>query len=322
MLKGSLRIFWLSLAFGSTSASVASPQNDIFAVRSGGEIDRITPAGVVSVVVSGLPSPTALKFDRAGNLYVSCNSQFVGQATVRKITPAGIMSTFATGLTSPTAMLFDNSGNLYVTDETQDYVNKITPQGVVTKYANVGGEPEGLAFDHNGNLFVSTLSSTLFKVTPAGAATLFADLRQRGGAGLAIDGADNLYMTDDGPSIFKITPSGAVSLFGTGGTGLLGLTFDTGGDLLAADFHDAAIREFSPAGVMSTLVTGLNLVEDLAIPEPSGHVLLIAGASAWLGTRSGRGRRWPSGVGAAIPVPSRLSSSQTTGGGMLCAKDG
>ena len=93
------------LAFDSAGNLYAA--NDV----KNGTVDKVTPAGVVSIFASGLGGvPADLAFDHAGNLYVS---RYTSNA-VEKVTPAGTVSTFAAGFNHPDGLAFDAAGNLYV----------------------------------------------------------------------------------------------------------------------------------------------------------------------------------------------------------------
>ncbi|WP_299603834.1 fibronectin type III domain-containing protein [uncultured Aquimarina sp.] len=75
----------------------------------------------------GISSPWDVKFDTAGNLYVS---NFSGN--ILKITPAGSVSEYTTGLFSPEGIAFDRSGNLFVADRNDRKLIKISPDGSST----------------------------------------------------------------------------------------------------------------------------------------------------------------------------------------------
>lgn len=140
-------------------------------------VDKVTPAGVVSIYATGISGPTGLAFDSSGNLYVSSETG----GYVDKVTPGGAVSTFATGFQYAEGLAFDSSGNLYVANSTyssnpNSTVDKITPNGVVSTFATGFIHPQGLAFDSNGNLYVGEYwSGTVSRVGPGGGtATLFA----------------------------------------------------------------------------------------------------------------------------------------------------
>ena len=142
--------------------------------------------------------------------------------------------------------------------------------GVQNTFAGLS-EPRGVAFDHLGNLFVAnnffddpsqTFQPTIVKITPDGVQSTFATL-----SGdfflqaLAFDLAGNLFvMAEDNTdpdlasTIYKFTPGGVQSTFGDVPGQGLGLAFDSGGNLFAADFFDQTIYKFTPDGTRSEFV--------------------------------------------------------------------
>src|SRR5207302_11398907 len=95
--------------------------------------------------------------------------------------------------------------------------------------------------------------------------------------GLAFDSAGNLLVADpaiptNNPSryvqgIDKITPGGARSVFAAGYDINLprGLAIDSAGSVFLTDFGAGTIYKFTPDGVRSTFVTGLNQPSFMAI---------------------------------------------------------
>jgi hypothetical protein len=200
-------------------------------------------------------SPIGVARDAAGTLYVADSTNH----TIRKVTSAGVVTTFAgtagsagsadglgtaASFNFPTGIALDASGNVYVSDTTNNLVRKITPAGAVTTLAGVAGivgssdgiggnalfnAPGGLAVDASGNIYLAdTGNSTIRKITPANVVTTFAGLP--GVAGLR-----------DG--------SGSTAWFNQPKA----LTVDGSGNVWVADTGNAAIREITPAGVVSTL---------------------------------------------------------------------
>jgi len=178
-------------------------------------IRKITPAGVVTTLAGGSPSPCtagvngtgiaaalifpeSVKVDSSGTVYVAENDG----NDIRQITPAGVVTTLAgmqgsfgsadgTGAAArfhnPIGIAVDAAGTVYVGDQANQTIRKITPAGVVTTLAgtvNVAGNADG------------PCASALFN-SPQG---------------LAVDAAGNVYVADAGNnSIRKITPACIVS---------------------------------------------------------------------------------------------------------------
>jgi sugar lactone lactonase YvrE len=234
-------------------------------------IRKITSAGVVTTFAGSAANPSykdgtgtaaffntpiGISIDSTGNLYVADSANDV----IRKITPAGVVTTFigtanstgsldGTGLAAkfnaPAGVAVDSAGNTYVADTINDTLRKSTSGGVVTTLdgmALTAGStnglgnnalfslPTGLAVDTSGNIYMTdTANSTIRKITPGGVVTTLAGLA--GMAGLQ-DGT--------GSNAFFNMPKG--------------LTVDSSGNVWVADTGNAAIREITPAGVVTTLV--------------------------------------------------------------------
>jgi sugar lactone lactonase YvrE len=158
-------------------------------------IRKVTPAGVVTTLATGLNRPSDVTADGAGNLFVADT----GSNTIRKITPGGVVSTLAglagshgsddgTGSAArfftPEGIAVDSSGNLYVADTNNQTIRKISPAGVVSTLAGQAGlsgssdgagsaarfqNPSDLAVDSSGNILVAdTDNHTIRKIAPAG----------------------------------------------------------------------------------------------------------------------------------------------------------
>jgi sugar lactone lactonase YvrE len=184
----------------------------------------------VKPFLTGMMNPTAIAFDRAGQMYVS--SRFDG--TVYRVAPNGTMSSYAEGMGIATGLAFDREENLYVGDRSGT-IFKIARDRQIFVFATL--EPSvsayHLAFGPNGDLFVTgpTTSSfdCVFKVDPHGTVSTF--YRGLGRPqGLALDIEGNLYVAaslSGKRGIVKITPDGKASLE-VAGPGLVGLAFAPG----------------------------------------------------------------------------------------------
>jgi sugar lactone lactonase YvrE len=144
--------------------------------------------------------------------------------------------------------------------------------------------PWGLTADAAGNLYVAnTRDQTIWRITPAGVATLFAGKSGCPGSadgtggnarfgnphGLAMDRQGNLYVADSSnDTIRKVTPVGAVTTLagwarhvgsadGAGAAARFnypnGVTVDEEGNVYVTDLYNATLRKVTPAGVVTTL---------------------------------------------------------------------
>lgn len=208
-------LFGAALAASLTPISARAAAGDLYvADGSDGIIFKFTPAGIRSTFASGLYQPSAMAFDRQGNLFVadsgSCvsgdGSDCTRPSLIYRFTPAGARSTFAS-LASPQllGMAFDGSGNLFVSAADSASL-RFTPDGVQSTFASKDSI-WGLAFDRSGNLYaVASTSKMVIKFTPAGAESSFTP-RLENPSTLAFDRNGDLFVVD-GTAILKFTPGG------------------------------------------------------------------------------------------------------------------
>lgn len=294
-------------------------------------IRKISPAGDVTTVASGLTIPTDVAVDTNSNLFVTD-----GRNRVAKITPQGVVSTFAgdgsygtkdgvgtaAQFNSPGGICIDSSGNLYVTDTSSHTIRKITPDQLVTTVAGVSLQPgnddgpassakfrnpAGVVAGPNGEVYIAdtynneirTIASqsvaTLAGRAPIGSADgsrLSAQFYQPSGE--ALDANGNLYVADSyNNTIRKITAQGDVSTF-AGSAGEAGSSDGFGS---AARFNNPAGLTFDAAGNLYVADRGNQTIRKIT---PAGLVSTSAGLAGNSGTadgfRSNARFAFPSGV--------------------------
>jgi RHS repeat-associated protein len=162
-----------------------SPDGNIFVIDGGfGVIHKITPAGVATVFYDGqalgyrqslLTNSLSMAFDPTGNLFVSNDYNYMGQATcgvsyISKFDQLGNHSYFRTGLNSPRGIAVDSNGNVFVAD--YDCNGSATYQ---IKMLTQAGENETVATNIAGNVNAFGLNydltwanGNLYMVRPAG----------------------------------------------------------------------------------------------------------------------------------------------------------
>ena len=231
----------------------------------------LTVAAVVSALLlvhgqqqsnSDLNGPTALAFDRSGNLFVASYPN-----TIIKFSADGTKSTFATGVFGDDGLLFDKAGNLFVLDGDFDSIAKFTPDGTKSSFATGIRNSQGLTCDRVGNLFVSEVGSeSILRYTPDGTKSTFANGISVPRS-MAFDGSGNLFVYDAMVnSIFKISHDGTKTEF-RAGISASSLIFDKAGDLFVGDMQSKSVIKFASDGSKTTFAAGIDGPAGLAFDK-------------------------------------------------------
>jgi streptogramin lyase len=234
--------------FNYTAGVAMDPSGNLYVSDYGNlAIRRISPEGMVTTLISGLPSgPWAIATGPSGNLYLTIG------ASICKLIPDGSLTTLAGSasqagsadgpgssalFSSPRGLAVDASENVYVVDSGNDTIRQVTPQGVVSTLAGSAGkagyadgtgsaalfnQPQGIAVGPSGNLFVlDTGNRAIRTITLQGVVTtqvpwpLWIPLWSPVSLAAGFDGS--LFLGGSN-SIVKITPGGTGStLAGTEG---------------------------------------------------------------------------------------------------------
>jgi len=241
------------------------------------DLRKITPAGIVTTVaglgVAGyidsnitlalMNNPTGVDVDPSSTaIYIAdCNNHCIRFLTptynyIGTLAGSGTAG-YVNGLwrtasfNSPTGVAADGSGNIYVADYGNNVIRKIVYTGGVFGWVQTAT--------------VTTLAGSTTAGSSDGTGTSASFNKPYG---VAVDAAGNVYVGDRGNHLIrKITPAGVVTtLAGSGtagftdGTGTAAsfnnpchLTVDANGNIYVADFGNNAIREITPAGVVTTV---------------------------------------------------------------------
>jgi len=218
-------------------------EGNIFATLSGSRGQKV-PVSIFKIdtnyeiqpFLADIMNPTAIAFDRVGQMYVSSRHD----EKVYRVARNGTMSTYAEGMGVATGIAFDKSENLYVGDR-NGTIFKVAPDRQIFVFATL--EPSvsayHMAFSPSGDLFVTgpTTSSfdAVYRIDGHGTvATFYRGLGRP--QGLAFDIEGNLYVAaslSGKRGIVKITAEGKASLE-VAGTGLVGLAFAPGRSVVLA----------------------------------------------------------------------------------------
>ena len=165
--------------------------------RLDGAVYRVSPLKEVAVFASELGIATGLAFNRHGEMFVGDRS-----GTIFRVNEIGEAKPWAQLEPSVSAfhLAFGPDAALYVTGPTVsgfDCITRFDEDGAASIFYRGLGRPQGLAFDHDGNLYVA------------------ASLRGRRG-------------------IVRITPDGSKAEIVVAGMNVVGLAFSAKGDLVVA----------------------------------------------------------------------------------------
>ena len=203
-----------------------------------------------------LSEGNGLACDAVDNLFVlSPSGEYHVGGTILKFSSDGTRSTFATDLGLPYSLAIDPSGNLFVSDWDTGSIYKLTPKGEKSTFATTEIAAKILACDQAGNLFAGVpLKHSIFKYELGGGKSDFATGITT--YALAVDKVGNVYVSDTGPTIFKFTPTGVKSDFAEVTTSPRSFAFDASGNLFVAESFSGAISKFAPDGTHSVFLAG------------------------------------------------------------------
>ncbi len=202
-----------------------------------GSIRKITPAGAVTTIATGLRLPNSMLWGKDDTLIVYNRKD----STIVKVAPTGAIIPFFSSTVNGGDLAKGNNDTLYLSGGYSNHqIYKIDPNGTMTTLAGSGviGSADG----------IST------------AATFNRPLD------IEVDGGGNLYVTDaKNQKIRKVTPSGVVTTFAGSGSSL-----STDGTGTAASFY-------YPSTITMVAATGIFYIGDYgsgAIRKMTGGVPL------------------------------------------------
>jgi hypothetical protein len=222
-------------------------------------------------VSASLFHPGGTAEDAKGDIFIADS----GDNAVREVTAAGVIRLLAgtgiaglgyagpsgfpatlSSLDHPQDVAVNAQGDVFIADTYNNRVVKVTPQGQITAvagdgvagYSGDGGlaafaelnEPTGLALDSRGNLYIADSANNVIR---------------------RVDAKTGIITTVAGDYAADKASDGLGGFSGDGGPATSaqlndpqGVALDGAGDLFIADTFNNAIREVTPAGIISTVV--------------------------------------------------------------------
>jgi sugar lactone lactonase YvrE len=261
---------------------------------------------------SGLCDPVGVAVDGAGNVFIA-NSCGPSRSWLMKAPPGGGVATaLGTGLSFPFQIAVDVEGDVFIADSSNNRVVEVEPGPVTFGNINVcpAGETTpapcsgAILLDYSvnadttfGSASVLTQGAPNLDFTPGSTATTctgsvtavsacfvdasFAPLAPglRMGAVQLVDNSGNVQGTTliqgigQGPAVAFYPGAGPKTVL-TAGSSLTGIAVDAAGDLfIAADGTVNSVLKVSAAGVQSTVASGLNVPNGVAV-DGAGDVLI------------------------------------------------
>jgi sugar lactone lactonase YvrE len=248
--------------------------------------------------------PGGTAADAKGDVFIADS----GDNVIREVTAAGVIRKIAgTGLAGlgvagpfpfpavlssldhSQAVAVNAAGDVFIADTYNNRVLKVTPQGLVTAVAGNGragytgdngkaafaelNEPAGVAVDATGNLYIADSSNNVIR---------------------RVDAKTGIITTVAGDYAADKASDGLGGFSGDGGPATSaqlndpqGIALDGNGDLFIADTFNNAIREVTPAGVISTVVNAASA--NGGIPAAGGESSGAAPTASKLNTPYGIG---------------------------------
>jgi len=248
---------------------------------------------------ASLYHPGGTAEDAKGDIFIADS----GDNVVREVTAAGVIRRIAgtgiaglgyagpsgfpatlSSLDHPQNVAVNAQGDVFIADTYNNRVVKVTPQGQVVTVAGDGvagysgdgrlgtfaelNEPTGVAVDAQGNLYIADSSNNVIRRVDAKtgiittvAGDFAADKANGGLGGFSGDGGPATSAQLNDPQ---------------------GVAVDGAGDLFIADTFNNAIREVTPAGIISTVVNAASAGG--GIPTAGGETSNVAPTASKLNT--------------------------------------
>ncbi|HVS91067.1 MAG TPA: NHL repeat-containing protein [Mucilaginibacter sp.] len=270
-----------------TTSSTVSSVSGVVTTFAGSQTSGYADGTGAGALFNG---PGGMATDAQGNVYVSDSFNNL----IRKITPAGVVTTIAGNGTpgyadgpaasaqfyGPQGLAVDAQGNIFVADFGNNVIRKISTDGTVSTYCGntsagaVNGAatvaefngPYGIAFDKSGNLYVADDNNNMIRmINSSGVASTVAGVTRAGYGNATTNTTTGVFAFFRRPSGVAVDPST--------------------GNIYVADGGNSAIRQVTPAGVVTTIAGGPG--QTSLIGYPTG-IAVDQNANIYITDQSGR----------------------------------
>ena len=264
-------IFTISIIFAVLgmlipfSDSIAHAEKGDFIVTDPGigNLLRVTPAGIITIIASPSAIPSGVVIDTNGDFIVT---DLGLSGKLQRVTPEGIVTNIALGLDGAVDVVVDTNGDFIVTNALNSKLDRVSPEGVVTTISITLAGPMGVAIDTNGDFIVTEVHKNgLSRVTPEGVVTTIVH-RLSGPLGVAVDTNGDFIVTENTSNeLSRVTPEGVVTTITSELTDPRGIAVDVNGDFIVVEGTEGKLVRVTPQGVVTTIASGFFSPVDVAI---------------------------------------------------------
>jgi sugar lactone lactonase YvrE len=229
------------------------------------------PAGVVTLVASGIYNPSGLAVDAAGNVYIADS----GNKALQKWTVASqtLSTLISTGLNFPSAVAVDGNNNVYLTDTFRHVIEEwVATNQTVTNLITGLIEPFGVTVDAAGNLYICDLGGNAIKKWNAASGTITNLLLDHAPTGLSLDVAGNIYFSDGDNAIKETNAANGTVTTLVSASNVPSVAVDGSGNVFFVSADSNVMAKWSAASqTVTNLVTGLGFPQGVAV-DAAGNV--------------------------------------------------
>lgn len=224
-------------------------------------IKKIDTNNTVTTIGSGFSSPRGVAVSQNGNVYVAD----AGNNAIKKISTANVVSTVATGLSIPSGVAIDAAGNLYVAETGNNNIKKISTDNVITVLGFGFQFPEAVVVDSNGLVYVADTGNNAIKKINTDNTVITMAGSYTAPKGIAVDNNGSVYVSDTSNNAVEkiLANNSAVSL--THINGPIDIEVDASNTIYLLDKNNKLIRKRSNNGTLSIVASGFTGPTEMAL---------------------------------------------------------